>query len=38
MSLTKKFSKFKIINLGYYSVCFNKDNDINHHYTFIGRK
>ena len=28
----------KEINSGYYSVCFDQKNDINHHYTFIGKK
>ncbi len=37
-SMIKKFSKFKVINLGYYSVCFDKKNDINHHYIFVGKK
>tara|TARA_B100001093_G_scaffold506416_1_gene565277 strand:+ start:971 stop:1630 length:660 start_codon:yes stop_codon:yes gene_type:complete len=34
----QKFSKFKKIDLGYYSVCFDRNNDSNHHYIFIGKK
>ena len=34
----QKFSKFKKIYLGYYSVCFDRNNDSNHHYIFIGKK
>lgn len=37
-SLLNKFYKFKKINVGYYSVCFDRENDGNHHYIFIGKK
>ncbi len=37
-STLHKFSKFKKIDLGYYSVCFDRRNDGNHHYVFIGKK
>ena len=36
--LSKKFKIFKKLYLGYYSICFDKNNDFNHHYTFIGCK
>ena len=36
--LKNKFNIFKTIDTGYYSVCLNEKNDINHHYTFIGKK
>ena len=38
VSLKNRFKDFKEINSGYYSVCFDQKNDINHHYTFIGKK
>jgi 2-polyprenyl-3-methyl-5-hydroxy-6-metoxy-1,4-benzoquinol methylase len=36
--LLKKFKIFKKLYVGYYSICFDKNNDLNHHYTFIGCK
>jgi 2-polyprenyl-3-methyl-5-hydroxy-6-metoxy-1,4-benzoquinol methylase len=36
--LLEKFKIFKKLYVGYYSICFDKNNDLNHHYTFIGCK
>lgn len=35
--LKEKFRDFEPMDVGYYSVCLNKNYDINHHYTFIGK-
>lgn len=36
--LRKKFKKFKVLKLGYYSFCLDKKNDVNHHYVVICKK
>ena len=36
--LKSKFNIFKTVDTGYYSICLDIKNDINHHYTFIGKK
>lgn len=36
--LRKKFKKFKVLKLGYYSFCLDKKNDVNHHYLVICKK
>ena len=36
--LQKIFKKFKILNMGYYSFCLDRENDMNHHFTIIAQK